>query len=57
MKPPSFVFSRVGLFVSLSSIVLKIDDSGDTWLAQSVEFVTLYLGVVRSSLTLGVEIT
>ena len=36
---------------------IKEKDFGGTWLTQSVEHVTLDLGVVSSSSMLGVEIT
>ena len=37
--------------------VSKIKNSRDTWVAQSVEYVTLDLGVMSSSPTLGMEPT
>ena len=41
-----------------SVIMVKYNDGyWGTWLTQSVEHVTLYFGIVSSSLTLGVEIT
>ena len=48
-----FVFSTLGRAVWQSR---RVAFRG-TWLAQSVEFVTLDLGVVSSSPTLGVEFT
>ena len=57
MQPDSYMLLYVQLVVRSLSLILKITDTWDAWLAQSVEHATLDLRAVSSTPMLGVEIT